>query len=286
MLWLLLSVFVAMALCMAIGWAFQAWRNNGGWTDVVWTFATGLVGALAALAPLDAQTIAPRQILVAVLVAFWSARLGLHIRARVVSTPEDARYARFREEWAPHFQRGMFGFLQVQAAAGAALLISVVVAAHNPAPHLGPLDLAGAAVLVIAVLGEGLADRQLRGFAHDPRNKGRVCDVGLWGWSRHPNYVFEWLGWVAYPVIALDLSGAYPWAFAALIAPAAMYGLLRYGSGVPPLEQHMLASRGDAFRAYQARVSVFFPLPPRHPLQAALRARGSRRGDGVAPHHD
>jgi steroid 5-alpha reductase family enzyme len=38
-----------------------------------------------------------------------------------------------------------------------------------------------------------------------------------------------------------------------------MYGVLRYASGVPPLEQHMLLTRGDAFRAYQQRTPVFFP---------------------------
>jgi len=263
MILLLLSLFVAMAVCMAVGWAFQAWRNNGGWTDVFWTFSMGLVGAVASLAPLDPGAPSSRQILVAALVALWSARLGLHIRARVVSTPEDARYAKFRAEWAPHFQRGMFWFLQIQAGAGALLLISVVAAAHNPEPGLGPMDLIGAAILIIAILGEGLADSQLRRFAHDPANKGKVCDIGLWSWSRHPNYFFEWLGWVAYPFIAVDLSGSYLWAIGALIAPVAMFFILRFSTGVPPLEAHMLASRGQVFRDYQARVSIFFPLPPR-----------------------
>jgi len=264
MLWLIACLFIAMAVCMAAGWAFQAWRDNGGWTDVFWTFSMGLVGATAALAPLSGAPPAGRQILVAVLVAIWSARLGLHIRDRVVSTPEDARYARFRKDWAPHFQRGMFGFLQIQGAAGALLLISITVAAHNPAPGPGPLDLIGGAILIVAILGEGLADAQLRAFSQRAANRGKVCDVGLWSWSRHPNYFFEWLGWVAYPFIALDLAGPYLWAIAALIAPIAMYGILRFSTGVPPLEEHMLASRGQAFRAYQARVSIFFPLPPRN----------------------
>jgi steroid 5-alpha reductase family enzyme len=147
------------------------------------------------------------------------------------------------------------------AAGGALLLISVAAAAHNPAPGPTPLDALGGAILLVAILGEGLADAQLRAFARDPANTGKVCDVGLWGWSRHPNYFFEWLGWTAYPVIALDLAGPYPWAVAALIAPVTMYVILRFVTGVPPLEQHMLASRGEAFRAYQARVSIFLPLP-------------------------
>ena len=263
MIWLIAFLFIAMAAWMAAGWAFQAWRNNGGWTDVFWSFGMGGVGVFAALFPMQYGPPSDRQILVAVLVAFWSARLGLHIRRRVMTTPEDARYARFRTDWAPHFQRGMFWFLQQQAAGGALLLISVAAAAHNPAPGLTALDILGGAILAVAIVGEGAADIQLQTFARNPANKGKVCDVGLWSWSRHPNYFFEWLGWVAYPVIALDLSGPYLWAIAALIAPVAMYLILRFVTGVPPLEQHMLASRGDAFRAYQARVSIFLPLPPR-----------------------
>lgn len=114
-----------------------------------------------------------------------------------------------------------------------------------------------------AVSGETVADRQMKAFASDPANRGKVCDQGLWAWSRHPNYLFEWLGWFAYPVLAIDLAGAYPQGWWALLAPILMFGVLRFGTGVPPLEAHMLRTRGDAFRAYQARTAVFLPRPPR-----------------------
>jgi steroid 5-alpha reductase family enzyme len=262
MLWPIFGAFVGMSLVMAAGWAFQRAKDDGGWTDVFWSFGVGGVGALAALAPVPAG-FAPRQALVAAMVAGWSLRLGLHIRARVLRGPEDARYAQLRRDWTPRFQARMFSFLQQQALGGGVLLVAVVLAARQPAQGLRAADLAGALILIIAVLGEGLADCQLAAFARDPANRGRVCDVDLWAWSRHPNYFFEWLGWLAYPVIAIDLAGRYPWGWAALAAPAAIYGLLRFVSGVPPLEAHMLASRGEAFRAYQARTSVFFPLPPK-----------------------
>jgi steroid 5-alpha reductase family enzyme len=117
-------------------------------------------------------------------------------------------------------------------------------------------------MLVIAIVGEAIADRQLATFRADPKNRGQVCDVGLWGMSRHPNYFFEWFGWLAYPAIAIDL-GSYPWGWIALCGPALMYWLLVYASGIPPLEAHMLRSRGAAFRAYQDRVNAFWPGPPR-----------------------
>jgi steroid 5-alpha reductase family enzyme len=99
----------------------------------------------------------------------------------------------------------------------------------------------------------------MKAFRADPANKGQVMDRGLWGWSRHPNYFFQWLGWCAYPVIALDPARPVTWL--SLAAPGVMFGLLRYVSGVPPLEEAMLKTRGDLFRKYQARVSAFFPLP-------------------------
>ena len=112
--------------------------------------------------------------------------------------------------------------------------------------------------------GEALADAQLKAFRTDPANKGRICDVVLWRWSRHPNYFFEWFGWLAYPVIGISLSDplSYPLGFAALLAPLFMYWILVHVTGIPPLEAQMLRSRGDRYRDYQSRTSPFFPLPP------------------------
>jgi steroid 5-alpha reductase family enzyme len=79
--------------------------------------------------------------------------------------------------------------------------------------------------------------------------------------SRHPNYFFEWLCWLAYPLIAINLSGYNPLGWLTLAAPACMYWVLVHVSGIPPLEEHMLRSRGAQFRALQARTRPFFPLP-------------------------
>jgi steroid 5-alpha reductase family enzyme len=155
----------------------------------------------------------------------------------------------------------MFAFLMIQAAAAALLTLSMLVAARNPAPALRPADWAGIAILAVAIAGEGVADGQMRRF-RDRAQKGAVCDTGLWGWSRHPNYFFEWLGWCAYPVIAVNIDWWPGWI--ALTGPVFMFWLLRYVSGVPPLEDAMLRSRGARFAEYQRRVSAFFPLPPRH----------------------
>jgi steroid 5-alpha reductase family enzyme len=157
----------------------------------------------------------------------------------------------------------MLAFLQLQALIAWLLAVSIGVAARNPVGRVRVLDVLGMAVLVVAVVGEGIADRQLRRFRSDPGNQGRICDTGLWRWSRHPNYFFEWLVWIGFLLFALNFSGRYGWGWAALIGPVMMYWLLVYVSGVVPVEQSMRQSRGAQFDAYAARVSRFFPWPPK-----------------------
>ncbi|MGI9170371.1 MAG: DUF1295 domain-containing protein [Caulobacteraceae bacterium] len=273
MIALVAQVTVGLSLAMAGAWALQRATRNAGWVDVVWTFATGAAGVAYALVPTDGYRAGARAWLVAALAAIWSLRLGLHLAFRTAGAGrEDARYARFREDWGARFEGRLAIFLQIQAAAAAALALSMLVAARNPAPAPRWSDFAGAAILATAIAGEGLADRQLSRFKRYPPNRGAICEVGLWSWSRHPNYFFEWLGWLAWPLMAIDLAGGWPWGWLALIGPVLMFGLLRFVSGVPPTEAAMARSRGAAFADYQARVSPFFPWPPKRPSAVSGRA--------------
>lgn len=254
---------MALSAIMAGAWLVQQRTGNSGWVDAVWTFGLGAVGGVAALAPIHDADDGVRRFLVAALLLAWSARLGLHIVSRTAKIADDPRYAELIRGWGPNARREMFWLLQKQALVTIPLAASVFLAAHNPAVSMRLQDWVAICLLVVAIAGEAIADRQLRQFRSDPGNRGKVCDAGLWRWSRHPNYFFEWLGWVAYPLIAIDLSGTYPLGWLAVAAPVCMHWLLVHVSGVPPLEEHMLRSRGDAYRAYQTRTSVFFPAPPR-----------------------
>jgi steroid 5-alpha reductase family enzyme len=264
MAWLMLGVAAWLAAAMALAWLVQRVTGNGGWVDAVWSFATGIGAAAAALWPLDGQAPTLRAWLAALLIGAWALRLGGYITARSLGAKhEDPRYARLREAWGARFEPLVFGFLQVQAACSVALALAVMVAARNPAPGLAWSDVIAVLICLAAVVGEGIADGQMQRFRSDPANKGKVCEDGLWGVSRHPNYFFEWTFWLAWPVMAIGPAGGWTAGFLALLAPVLMFWLLRYGSGVPPLEAAMLKSRGALFSDYQARVSPFVPLPPR-----------------------
>jgi len=254
-------VLAFMVLVMSAGWFYQRIARNGGWADVFWTYGTGAACTVLALLPFDGHAVPTwRQQILGALMAAWALRLGGYVAARVRHGAEDVRYAALRDTWGSTFQRNMLVLLIVQAPASALLSLSVLVAARVPEPAVRGADVIGLLLMTTAMLGEGLADRQMRTFRSNPLNRGRLCDRGLWAWSRHPNYFFEWLLWVGLPIVAIQQSRAQGWL--SLAAPGVMFVLLRWVTGVPGLEAAMLRTRGDAYRSYQRRVSVFLPLPP------------------------
>lgn len=249
-------LLIGLCLVMALAWAVQRLTGRSGWIDVIWTLGVGAAG-LAAAALADGAW--ERRLAAIVLIVLWSLRLGAHIASRS-GVADDPRYARLIEDWGAAAAWRLFVFLQTQALAAFVLALAVLAAASNPAPFPGVLDLVGLAVAVVAIAGEGIADAQLARFRKSPQAPSEICEAGLWAYTRHPNYFFEWLFWCAWPLLALTAS---PWSWASLMAPAMMYWLLVHVSGVPPLEAHMLRSRGEAFADLQRRVNAFFPGPRR-----------------------
>jgi len=249
---------VALALLFAAAYRFARRIDNYAIVDVVWSYAFGaLVLFYASVLP----GWAPRRWTIAALVLVWSLRLGAHLHRRVQAhhPAEDTRYQALRTRWSADFARQMFVFFQQQAASVLLLGVPFLLAARNPAAAFHPLEYAGAALWFLALAGEALADAQLAAFQRDPANRGQVCAVGLWSVSRHPNYFFESLIWWAYFLFAL----ASPWGWTALIAPLGITYLLLRVTGVPLAEAQSLRSRGDAYRAYQKRVSAFVPWFPK-----------------------
>ena len=259
----LLSVLVmvgALSVIMAGAWVVQRMTGNSGWVDTAWTFGLGLVGIGAALL-LPPHAFPPREMAAAFLIALWAARLGIHIAARTANISDDPRYAKLAQDWGDEAPRRMFVFLQQQALGSVPLALSIYLAAKNPTPSMRLQDYLGFAIVIVAIVGEAIADWQLAKFRKDPAHRGRILDRGLWAWSRHPNYFFQWLGWLAWPVIAI--GGGYGFGWLALLGPAVMYWVLRYATGVPHLEAHMARTRGAEFEDYRRRTNLFFPGPPK-----------------------
>ncbi len=253
--YLLIVIAAGLSLTMAAAWIIQRATGQSGWIDTIWSFGVGIGGIAAALL---ADGPIGRRLTILALVLVWALRLGGHIGARTRGGGEDPRYAKLAEQWGNRAALRLLLFLQVQAAAAFILVFAIYLAAINGDAFPGLVDVIATTVAIVALVGETMSDAQLARFRKTPQAKTDICELGLWRYSRHPNYFFEWLFWCAFALFALDTR---IWSWLALLAPLLMYWLLVHVSGIPPLEDHMLASRGEKFRALQKRVNAFFPGP-------------------------
>ena len=260
---LVVAAYLLMAIVMALLWAVQRRTRNAAIGDIGW--CVGLI-----LVVLGYATQAPsgieRILLTVMLVTLYAGRLGLYILFnRVKGKPEDARYRRLREEWGETEPSKMFVYFQLQALALAAFSLPFLVLLWNPGPPITVVELVGLLIWGVAVAGEAAADRQLAQFRADPSNQGRVCREGLWKYSRHPNYFFEWLHWCSYVVMTWGAPG---WV-CTWIGPIVMGVALLKVTGVPRAEEQALVSRGEKYKAYQATTNAFFPWSPRTRLDTS-----------------
>lgn len=248
---------VGMAALMAVLWIIQQWRRDASIVDVGWTAGVGLVTLFLAVTTDGDRN---RRVLVAALAGLWSLRLTWHLlHHRIIGKSEDSRYVTLRRRWGSSASLGFFVFFEAQAPLAVVFAVPMLVALHGDRPVGDVFDVAAVAIWLVAVVGEMVADRQLAQFRADPANRGQVCQAGLWRCSRHPNYFFEWLHWWTYVVLAIGQ----PWWAWTLLGPGLMLCFLFFVTGIPATEAQALASRGDAYRRYQASTSAFFPWFPR-----------------------
>lgn len=255
---LLLLATLGLGVLFALTYQVARRLDNYGIVDIVWSYA---FGGLAIFYACTAGGWWPRRVLFAALIMAWSLRLGTHlfIRVRAHHPVEDGRYAAMRTRWAAGFARQMFIFFQQQALSVVILGLPFLLSMRHTAPGLHPLEWAAAGLWLLALSGESLADAQLEAFKRDPSRRGQVCAVGLWRYSRHPNYFCEWLIWVSFALFA----AAAPWGWLGVLSPAVILFLLLRVTGIPLTEEQSVRSRGDAYRQYQRTTSAFFPWFPR-----------------------
>lgn len=253
--------FILVGLVMIATWRWATITGNAGIVDVVWTFSLGALACFYAFTLTDAWI--GRRVLVAAIVVLWSLRLGLHILQRYRTEKEDGRYAALKKAWGEKANSRLLYFYIVQAIAASFLSIAFIIAMTYPANAFTLFDGLGLTVAIISIGGEATADRQLRSFKNNLNNKGKLCRNGLWAYSRHPNYFFEWIFWFTFPVIAAGSSTA----CFALISPIFLFYFITQKTGIPPTEEQALRSRGESYRQYQQEVNAFFPWFPKRNLQ-------------------
>jgi len=250
-----LAALAGLAILFTLVWLVQLRTRNAGLIDAVWAWTLGLLAVWYAC---RGPAPAPLRLLLALLGGTWGLRLGIHLFLRNHGKPEDGRYRRFREQWGAAADRNLFWFFQFQVLFSMLLSVSFAVVAWSPAGPGRLYSVAAVLIWLLSVLGEGLADWQLEQFRKDPASRGQVCRRGLWYYSRHPNYFFECLHWLAYVPLA---AGSSFW-WLTLAAPLIMSWLLLKLSGVPLTEAQSALSR-PGYADYIRSTSMLIPWPPK-----------------------
>lgn len=256
---MLLAGTVMVIVVMTLLWLLGIKNRNFSYVDLGWALNFTLLAWLYARL---GDGYLWRELLICGMFTLWSLRLGWHLARRIIGQPEEGRYIQLRKEWGAsgNINLKFLAFFQFQAALNIFLSLPLLIACLNVTPNLHWLEIMGMLVFVIGLVGESVADTQLAMYKRDPDNRGKVCDRGLWRYSRHPNYFFEWTIWIGYALFAL----ASPGGWLGLLMPALMLHFLINVTGVKPTEEQALRSKGDRYRAYQRTTSAFVPWFPKN----------------------
>jgi steroid 5-alpha reductase family enzyme len=251
----LLVNMAVIGVCVTSLWLLSLRLRDASIVDIFWGLGFVLVAwtTLLTLGPAG-----PRSWLLAGLTTVWGVRLGGYLAWRNLGKGEDYRYRAMRERFG-----NQFWWVSLPVVFGLQGAIMWIVAlplqwAIPGAEPLGWLDAVGGLVWAVGLFFESTGDYQMARFKADPRNRGQVCDSGLWRLTRHPNYFGDFLVW--WGLFLICLAGAAPWW--TVISPALMSFLLIRVSGVRLLESSLKA-RTQGYQDYVKRTSAFFPWPPR-----------------------
>jgi steroid 5-alpha reductase family enzyme len=253
-LFIILTCLAIVCLLMLIAWIWAGRIHNAGIVDIFWSFNFSFIALVLWLLADGDKT---RKSIVCGLAFLWSIRLGLYLSSRILPhiREEEGRYKALRKEWSKNTGLKFFLFFQAQALSNILLATPFFIIAFNKNPVISPLEYAGASLWFISITGEALADRQLGEFKKNPASRGLVCNRGLWNYSRHPNYFFQLLIWIA---VFLFATGS-PYGVFALISPLIIGYLLFKVTGIPMTEEQSIRTRGEKYKEYQRSTSVFIP---------------------------
>tara|TARA_B100001971_G_C18267964_1_gene595963 strand:+ start:16218 stop:16985 length:768 start_codon:yes stop_codon:yes gene_type:complete len=191
------------------------------------------------------------------LIGAWGIRLSAYLFKRNHGKPEDTRYTEMREGWKGNpYVNAYYRVFLLQMVLALLIMIPIYPLAHLSTFSFGILFYLGITLWLIGFFFEAVGDYQKNKFKKDPSNKGKICKVGLWKYTRHPNYFGEvtlWWGiWISMmPQIPI-------WT---IIGPLLISFLILKVSGIPMLEEKK--KDDPAFQKYMKETNAFFPWFPK-----------------------
>ena len=193
------------------------------------------------------------------MVIVWALRLSSFLYKRIHSAGEDRRFRGLK----PSFPRFLLTWTLQGAWVSFSLAAALAAITSETRLDLGLFALIGFLVWAFGFVFEIIADSQKTKFNRDPANKGKFINIGVWSWSRHPNYFGEIVLWIGIALVALPILRGWQWI--TMISPFFITVLLTRVSGIPMLEKRADQKWGgqEDYEAYKSHTSILIPLPPK-----------------------
>lgn len=244
--------FVSIMGTWLIFWLISSTTRNAKFLDYAWPIGFILaVICYTYFGPADSI----KKLVMAAMVFLWTGRLLWHLITRYQPRTEDLRF----QEIEVMLGKEMAGLKYLllclfQGLMAIILTLPFIIISLNSTSQWHWAEIVAICLWAIALVCESLADQQLDLFRRDPVNVNQVCQVGFWGHSRHPNFFFEWLTWVAFFLFAMPAEGG----ALAIMSPIIVFIIFQKMT-IPLSESQSLKTKGDLYRNYQKTTSSFFP---------------------------
>lgn len=252
-----LTIYISI---MTFFWILGVLLKNAAWADFGWSVCLVWLG-------LDLLFFEPvgsiKSMVLGGMVFLWALRLAIYLFLRNRTGEEDGRYHDIRERWEKRYtlfwvESFFYGIYLFQAILLALITAPFMVVVANVSPIFSWNEVLGVFLFTISFLGESIADYQLWNFKRKTEDSRAVYRGGLWAYTRHPNYFFEWCIWLSFLIYLLSSPLGYTFWGSFLVMTAL---LVKY-SGVFLTEKHALKTKGEAYQRYIEEVSPFFPWFP------------------------
>ena len=252
------AAFILVLGFKSLLWVVYYFQKNAGIVDIGWAFSFILVSWVYFFLGEGATS---KLMVMTAMVTIWAGRLTWYLFQRYLSmSEEDPRYQEIRKNWGSENSDFKFYMMFIfQGVLVVILSLPFLIVSADATRVWYPVEFLGILVWFGGVVGEAFADKQLLEFKCNPENQGKVCKEGLWKYSRHPNYFFEFVIWLGFFLFALGSPGGW----VSIISLGLILLLLFKVSGIPQAEAQALKTRGALYEEYQMETSSFFPWFPR-----------------------
>jgi len=225
-------------------------------TDKVTDLSYGLTFIILAIFSLvNSGHYYPYQVLTAIMIGLWGVRLSGYLFIRILKTKRDKRFDGVREDF---WKFAGFWFLQAISVWVISLPSSYILNLENNS-KFNIFMILGLLVWLTGLTIETIADSQKFRFKNDPKNKGLWIDIGIWKYSRHPNYFGEISCWWGIFIYSLSFQNGASWL--TIVGPLFITFLIMFVSGIPTLEKKYKERYKDNadYQKYKKETSLLIP---------------------------